>query len=258
MLITSRENKIYKLVQKLQTTRGRAEEGLFLTEGVRSVRDAFKKGVSFYCVIVRDGTQLDFEVDCPVYNFAPKLFGQMAQTVTPQGAIAVCRMKKNTLRDILNEDKKCVILCENLRDPGNIGTVIRSAHAAFCGGVVLTKGCCDLYNPKIIRATMSGVFSVPVVQDVTAEEAVGFFSKNGYQSVCGALCDGCTNLFETDLKGKHVVIIGNEGSGVTKETLSLCDKKVKIPMRSDAESLNAAVAGTVIMYEHYRQNTPDT
>lgn len=253
-IITSRDNKIFKLAQKLKTARGRAEEELFLIEGLRSVKDAHEKGAHFHSLILRDGEKMAFEVQCPVWFFAKRLFEEISETVTPQGIIALCHMKKSSMQDIINEGKKCVIMCEALQDPGNIGTIIRSAHAAFSGGVILTKGCCDLYNPKIIRATMSGVFSVPVVQGVSSKEALQFFASHGYTSVCGALCESATDIFDTDLKGKHLIIIGNEGNGISEETINLCDKKVIIPMERDAESLNAAVAGTVMMYEHYRQN----
>ncbi len=254
MVITSRDNKIFKLATRLKGNRARNEEKLFLIEGARSVRDAYDKGADVYCIITQENAKTDFKADCPVYTFAPKLFGEISETVTPQGIIGICRMKESSLQDVISRNKDLVIMCEGLQDPGNIGTLIRSAHAAFCGGVILTKGCCDLYNPKIVRATMSGIFSVPVVQGVSAKEAVEVFSSHGYAIVAGALCPGSVDLYTADLKGKHLIIIGNEGNGVTKETLSMCDKVLKIPMQSDAESLNAAVAGTVMMYEHYRQN----
>lgn len=239
---------------QLKTGRGRSKEELFLIEGARSVYDALQKKARFHCILVQENAGLDFKASCPVYTLAPKLFREIAETVTPQGIIAICHMQKSSMQDIIAQNKNCVIMCEALQDPGNIGTVIRSAHAAFCGGVILTKGCCDLYNPKIVRATMSGIFSVPVVQGVTAKEAIEFFASNGYAAAAGALCENSVDFYDADLKGKHLLIIGNEGNGVTKETLSMCDKVLKIPMHSDAESLNAAVAGAVMMYEHYRQN----
>ncbi len=254
MIITSRENRIFKTAKLLKTSKGRTEKNMFLIEGMRSVCDAMKKGAHFECVLLKDGTSIDFNVDSPVYTLAPKLFDEIAETVTPQGVIALCPIKKASLKDILSRGGDCVIMCEKLQDPGNIGTVIRTAHASFCGGVVLTKGCCDLYNPKIVRATMSGIFSIPVAQNEESKATVEYFRQNGYSIVAGALTDTSIDLYEADLSGKTLIIIGNEGNGVEEETLSLCDTTVKIPMHSDAESLNAAVAGAVMMYEHYRQN----
>lgn len=255
MIITSRENKIFKLAKLLKTAKGRSEKELFLIEGIRSVRDAIEKNADMECIILKDGTTLDFKTKCDVFTFAPKLFEGVCETVSPQGVMAVCRMKKNNIEDILASGKKCIVMCEALQDPGNIGSVIRTAHAADCGGVILTKGCCDLYNPKIIRATMTGIFSVPVVQNAVSEQVVEYFKKNGYKIVAGALSEESVDFYEADLTGKVLIIVGNEGNGITDKTLSLCDSVVKIPMRSDAESLNAAVAGSVMIYEHYRQNT---
>ena len=255
MIITSRENKFFKLAKLLKTSRGRAEKNMFLIEGMRSVCDAIKKGAKIECVIVKDGTKLNFDTPSSIFTFAPRLFDEISETVTPQGVIALCYMKKVTLDDVLLAEKDCVIMCEKLQDPGNIGTVIRTAHAAFCGGVILTKGSCDLYNPKIVRATMSGIFSIPVVQNEDSRTVIEYFRKNGYSIVAGALTDNCVDLYSADLGGKTLIVIGNEGNGVEKETLTLCDTVVKIPMHADAESLNAAVAGSVMMYEHYRQNT---
>lgn len=254
MIITSRENKIFKLAKLLKTQKGRAEKGLFMIEGFRIVKDALSKGIKAECIIVKDGTEIDFTADCPVYAFAPKLFSEIAETVSPQGVIAICPVKKCGLEDILSLEKKCVVMCEALQDPGNIGTVIRTAHAADCGGVILTKGCCDLYNPKIVRATMSAMFSVPVVSGAESQNVIEYFRTNGYKIVAGALTDSAVDFYSADLSGKVLIIIGNEGNGVEESTLSLCDSVLKIPMRSDAESLNAAVAGSVMVYEHYRQN----
>ncbi len=255
MIITSRENKIFKLAKLLKTAKGRSEKGLFLIEGIRSVRDAIEKNADMECILLKDGTALDFKAKCDVFTFAPKLFEGVCETVSPQGVMAICRMEKKELCDILASGKDCAIMCEALQDPGNIGSVIRTAHAADCGGVILTKGCCDLYNPKIIRATMTGIFSVPVVQNEASEHVIEYFKTNGYKIVAGALCETSVDFYEADLSGKVLIVIGNEGNGITDKTLSLCDSVVKIPMRSDAESLNAAVAGSVMIYEHYRQNT---
>ncbi len=254
MIITSRENKIFKLAKLLKTSKGRTEKNMFLVEGMRSVCDAIKKGARIECVIMKDGTKPDFNTDAPTYTFAPRLFDEVSETVTPQGIIAICHIKRTSLEDIISLGKDCVIMCEKLQDPGNIGTVIRTAHASFCGGVVLTKGSCDLYNPKIVRATMSGIFSIPVVQNEDSRAVIEYFRKSGYSIVAGALTGNSVDLYDADLCGKVLIIVGNEGNGVEKETLSLCDSVIKIPMHPDAESLNAAVAGAVMMYEHYRQN----
>ena len=254
MVITSRENKIYKLSLRLSEKRGRDENGLFLIEGVRSVRDAFFKGAEFSFVLLCEGTTFSDDFGCSVYTLAPRLFREISDTVNPQGIIAACRIPSSSEADILKRNKNLVIMCEAVQDPGNIGTVIRTAHAAGAGGVVLTKGCCDLFNPKIVRATMSGIFSIPVLTGADSEKIIASFKKNGYKVIAGALSERSTDLFSSDLRGKHLIIIGNEANGVKEETLSLCDSLLKIPMQADAESLNASVACGILAYEHLRQN----
>lgn len=254
MIITSRENKIFKTAKLIKTARGRNERQLFMIEGLRSVRDAAAKKVRLDCVLIKDGTSLEMKFSCPVYTLAPKLFGELSETVSPQGIMALCHMDEKSLDDIKESSGSCVVMCEALQDPGNIGTVIRTAHAASCSGVVLTKGCCDLYNPKIVRATMTGMFSIPVVQNQESGAVIEYFRKKGYKIVAGALTENSESFYDADLSGKVLIIIGNEGNGVSESTLSLCDSVLKIPMSSDAESLNASVAGAVMIYEHYRQN----
>lgn len=254
MIITSRENKIFKLAKLLKTAKGRNEKNMFVIEGVRSVRDALLKNADIECIIIKEETPFDMNTKAPVFTFAKKLFDELSDTVTPQGVIALCRIKKKDFSALLKKDNGLIVICEALQDPGNIGTIIRTAHAAQCSGVVLTKGCCDLYNSKIVRATMSGIFSVDVITDIESKTAIKKLKENGYKIAAGALGEGAVDFYDASLYGKWAIVIGNEGNGVTKETLSLCDEILKIPMDSAAESLNAAVAGSIMMYEHYRQN----
>lgn len=254
MIITSRENKIYKLCKLLKTAKGRNERKMFLVEGLRSVRDALSKNADIECIIIKEGTAFEMASGVEVYTLAKKLFDEVSDTVTPQGVIALCRICEKSVSDILKKEGELIVICEELQDPGNIGTIIRTAHAAGCKGVILTKGCCDLYNPKIIRATMTGVFSVDVVTDAKIGEVAATLKKEGFKLIAGALTETAVDFYEASLSGKCAVIIGNEGNGIKEETLSLCDAVLKIPMDSAAESLNAAVAGSIMIYEHYRQN----
>ncbi len=254
MVITSRENKIFKLVKALLSKRGRDENKRFVIEGLRSVLDAAKKNAPIEYIIVKEGVNISEELNYPTYTFAPKLFFELSDTQSPQGIMAVTRNIDVGLGDIKGKEKSCVILCEALQDPGNIGTIIRTAHAGFCDGVVFTKGCCDLYNPKVVRATMSGIFSLPVVCGVETDEAIRYFKGQGYKCSGGALSENSVDLYKASLTGKQLIIIGNEANGVREETLKKCDNVIKIPMNEDAESLNAAIAASVIIYEYYRQN----
>lgn len=254
MIITSRENKIYKLAKKLRDKRGRIAENLFITEGLRSVRDAIEKGACVKKIILCEGTSLpDNFPQNDVYTFAPALFSEISDTVTPQGMLALCSIPKISFENLSFTDNSCIVLCEAVQDPGNIGTIIRTAHASGCSAVILTKGCCDLYNPKTVRATMSAIFSVPIITDVSADDAITNLKKHGFKIYGGALTDNSSSLYETVFATRSVIIIGNEANGITDKTLKICDRCIRIPMEPDAESLNAAVAGAVMIYEQKRQ-----
>lgn len=253
-MITSRDNKIFKTAKALRERHFREKQGLFLAEGARAVHDAVQKGVKLGALLVKEGFAPDFEPNCPTYTFAPRLFDEICQTITPQGVAAICAVCDASLYDIAQGENACVILCEDVRDPGNIGTIIRTAHACGADGVVLTKGCCDLYNPKIVRASMSSIFSVPIVREQAAADALAFFKKSGFKIVGGALSEEAVSLYGADLKGKVLLVVGNEGDGISESTLNRCDERVIIPMKKDAESLNAAVAAGILIYEHGRQN----
>lgn len=252
MTITSRENKIYKKIKLLNDKKQREKDGLFVIEGIRGVQDAIKNGMRVRLAALCEGC--DIKVDAPeVYVLAKRLFVELADTQTPQGIIAVFDMPRSGLEDIKADEEGFTLLCEDLRDPGNLGTVIRTADAAGAAGVVLSKGCCDLFNPKTVRSTVASIGNIPIVRSVDPIEAAETLKKKGFKVIAGALTDEAIGLYEADLSGKIAFVIGNEGNGVSAELLSACDGAVKIPMRGGAESLNASVAAAVMMYEKVRQ-----
>ena len=251
-MITAKDNEKIKQLKKLIAKKSfRDEMGLFVLEGERAVRDAVCLGAEIESLFLREGTTLSFEGDMSIYEVAKSLFDSVADTMTPQGVIAVAKMKIDTLRDLKDG---AVIFCENLSDPGNLGTIIRTAAAVGAGGVILSEGCVDLYNPKVVRATMSSLFLLPVIRGVNVKEAIEELKENGYRVFGTALREDSLDLYEETLPLKSVLVIGNEGNGMTEEALALCDSALIIPMPGGAESLNASVAASVLLYEHFRQN----
>ena len=251
MIITSRDNRIYKKLRLLSDKRHRESEGLFLIEGLRGVQDALKNGMKVRTVALCEGSEI--KIDAPeVYVLAKKLFFELADTMAPQGIIAAFEMPKASLSDFRAEGEGFIVLCENLRDPGNLGTVIRTADAAGAAGVALSKGCCDLFNPKTVRSTVASIGNIPIARGLNAIEAAESLKKMGFRLVAGALTDKTVSLYEADLSGKIAFIVGNEGDGISPELLAMADEAVKIPMRGGAESLNASVAAAVMMYEKVR------
>lgn len=255
-LITSRDNKYVKIAKSLTTKQGRDKEEKFIIEGYRNVKDAAAKGAKIEFILVSDRCSYDLSVfkGYKMYTLAPRIFDYVSDTVTPQGIMAVCKMEQWSFSDIELDAKSLVVVCENLQDPGNAGTIIRTADAAGAKAVIMAKGCVDIYNPKVTRSIMSSLFSVKVVRNKNIDSIFGFLKSNGIKSVAGALCDNSQHLFDADITGKVAVFIGNEGNGLDTDTVKRCDVKVTIPMLGGAESLNASVAGSVMMYEFVRQN----
>ncbi len=255
-LITARDNKYVKLTKNLHTKQGRDKEGMFIIEGYRNVRDAFKKGAKIEFILVSDKCEYDLShfKGTKLLTLAPRIFDYVSDTVTPQGIMAVCRIEEVEFADISVDDKSMIVVCENLQDPGNAGTIIRTADAAGAKAVIMAKGCVDIYNPKVVRSVMSSLFSVKVVRNKNMDSIFGYLKNNGFKSVAGALNEKSSDLFDADMKGKCAIFIGNEGNGLSLETVKRCNQSVVIPMIGGAESLNASVAAAIMMYEHVRVN----
>lgn len=254
--IESKENSLFKETKKLKERRNRTKEGKYLIEGFRLIQEAFKADMEIENLIIDEESQeklneyLDGYISKEnVYIIKKNLFTMLTSTETPQGAIAVVKSKE------LKKETKggFYLLCDKVQDPGNLGTIIRTAHAAGVDGIILTKGTVDIYNDKVIRSTMGSLFYIPIIQD---DDNLSFTKKlkdDGFSLVATSLQES-KDFFKSDLKGKIILSVGNEGNGISKEVFSLADKKVKIPMPGGAESLNVAIATSIILFEKVRQN----
>ncbi len=253
--VTSRENKLYKRIKALKDKKQRDMEGLFVVEGLRGVRDAVKNGLRPEIVILSDGIKPPEGLEgFETVFFAKRLFAELADTQTPQGIIALFHMSAAGFDDLTDGENSFVIVCENVQDPGNLGTIIRTAHCAGAAGVILTKSCCDLFNPKTVRSTVASIAAIPVIRGFEAAQAMAKLKERGYKIAVGAMTDGAVSLYDASLAGKIAFVVGNEGNGITAETLQLADIVVKIPMSPDSESLNVGVAAAIMMYEKVRLN----
>jgi len=254
--IESKENSLFKETKKLKEKRNRSKEGKYIIEGFRLVQEAFKVNMEIEYLIISEGSEdklneylNEYINEEKIYIMKKNLFTMLTSTETPQGAIAVVK-NKELPKDIEGE---FFLLCDKVQDPGNLGTIIRTAHAAGVDGIILTKGTVDIYNDKSIRSTMGSLFYVPIIQD---DEELSFVRKlkdEGFSLVATSLQES-KDFFESDLKGKIILSVGNEGNGISEEVFSLADKKVKIPMPGGAESLNVAIATSIILFEKVRQN----
>lgn len=243
--ITSTANDRVKFLKTLKTKKGREESGTYLLEGRRAVCDAIDNGVEFVCLLVEEGFPVDVLPACEIIEVSRHVIEALSETQSPEGLIAQVR-KKNTAfsPDGLNG---LVIFLDHLQDAGNLGTIIRTADAAGCSAVILSEECVELFNPKTVRATMSSLFNVPVMITDNSLNALDALKNAGYTLFAAAL--GGQNVYErADFPQKSCVIIGNEGNGITAPVMAKADKKLMLPMRGKAESLNAGVAAGIFIY----------
>ena len=177
---------------------------------------------------------------------------KLTDTVTPQGILCVVRQPSYTMEDIINHPgHRLLMILEDIQDPGNLGTIFRTAEGAGASGIIMTKGCADLFNPKVVRSTMGSIYRVP------------FFVTDDIEQTISLVKNAQIEVFAAHLKGEHfydeieykdaAFLIGNEGRGLKDSTASLADTYIKIPMSGELESLNASMAAGILMYEHNRQ-----
>lgn len=253
--IESKENTIYKEIKKLKERKNRNKAKKYLIEGFRLVEEALKANVCIESIFCVKDLEEKTEELLKSYNFKGKVFGlnkalflEICATENPQGILAAIKMNN----DNSELDGNFYLLCDKVQDPGNLGTIIRTAHAAGIDGIILTKGTVDIYNDKAIRSTMGSMFYIPIIHDDNELSKIKRLKDKGFSIVATSL-EGKNDFFNEDLSGKVVITVGNEGNGVSDEVYNLSDKKVKIPMPGGAESLNVGVAASIILYERVRQ-----
>lgn len=257
MFIESKDNNLFKNTKKLKERKNRNKSNKYIIEGFRLVQEAFKANVDInYLIVTKDGSEkIDqflsnyINENMKIYEISDNLFKELISTENPQGILAVINMNLMPME----ANGSFYVLCDKLQDPGNLGTIIRTAHAAGVQGIILTKGTVDIYNEKTIRSTMGSIFYIPIHYDDDNLSFVNSLKNDGFNLVVTSL-DTDKDFFEEDLRGKVILTVGNEGNGVSEEVLALADTKVKIPMPGNAESLNVAIATSVIMYEKVRQD----
>ncbi len=252
--IQSSQNDKYKHFKALKQKKERSLTGQYTVEGVKSVKDAIEACADIFAILVSEAfySQNEFELpqNIDVYVISDKLFPSLSSTETPSGIIAVINIKEK--QDIILNINKPYIYCDNVRDPGNLGTIIRTADAAGFGGVMLSPECVDIYNPKTVRSSMGSFFHIPLYEDVKYFE-ISQFKAQGFSVFCSLLDNDTIDYTLSDMKKPLILVIGNESNGISDEMRHLADEKVKIPIDGKAESLNASIAAAILMYEVNRQ-----
>ena len=266
--ISSRNNNFVKWVSSLGDKKNRNSEGYFVAEGTKLTTEALDAGLPVeYIVVSETKRDVVFEKisvyfkpeayeNCKIITVTDSVFEKISTEKSPQGVISIIKhldfFRKLDIiykeEFFLNPDEKAIFLC-SIRDPSNLGSVIRSSVAFGTEHIVLSGDCADIYSPKTVRSAMGSLYRVKVtiVNDVAS--FISAAQENGRRILAAELSEDAKSLNEVGLRSSDIVIIGNEGHGISKEVSELCDESVYIPISKKTESLNASVAAAVFMWE---------
>ena len=241
--ITSRKNPFLQQVRRLLASKKEREKtGLFVSDGVKLLQEAAKWWPGLDTAILSDDVEADLPEKVRIVRVPEDVMTSISPMETPQGALFVCRLPEKTPF----QPKPGMLLLDGIQDPGNIGTILRTADALEIP-VALLEGCADPYSHKVVRSSMGAVFRSPVVQ-TTWQEAEEALRQANIPIGVTALSSRAKDLRNADLK-KMAVVIGSEGQGVRKEILEAADNELIIPMNPNCESLNAAIAAAIVMWQ---------
>ncbi|AJA47749.1 RNA methyltransferase, TrmH family [Clostridium pasteurianum DSM 525 = ATCC 6013] len=255
-IIKSKDNTIIKDIKKLQEKKYRNIYNRFIVEGFRFVSEALESNFNVIYVIISESIEEKFEKiglnqkikgSTKIIKVSESILKSICSTDNPQGIAAVVSNREINV----DYDEGFYILADRVQDPGNMGTIIRTANAAGAKGIIVTKGSVDIYNSKTLRSTMGSIFKIPIIID---EDLVHIkeFKEQGFKIVVSSL-DTKNNFYDIDLTGKIIIAVGNEGSGISEEIYGISDVRVKIPMPGNTESLNVGIAAGIMMFEAVRQ-----
>ena len=258
--INSVKNPKVKAWQKLKTKKGRNEQGFFLLEGLKLIDEAFKNGQEIYSMMMDENKPmpdifneiLGFNQKIAMYSLSTTIIEKLTDTEQPQGYFAIIKQRNITHMDLLKDNPSFLLLVDQIQDPGNLGTIIRSGDAAGIEGIILGNGTVDLYNPKVVRAAMGSMFHLPITSG-RLDSILPTLKEQGFH-VIGTSPYATQSYFDLDFKQKIAILVGNEANGLEESRKKSVDKMVSIPMQGQAESLNVAMATTLILYERVRQN----
>jgi len=251
MYITSVYNDIVKEVLSLQNKKFRDELDLFVVEGKKQINEIPVDWNIKYLIAVNN-----FENKIPnndkIYFVSDKIFKKISSTVSPQGIMAVVKKKKFDINEIINVKDGLFVVLDCLQDPGNLGTIIRSAAAFGVNGIFISKNSADMYSSKVIRSAMGTIFKVPIITECDIKEILKIL-KNKNITVYSLDIAAQNYISEMIFKNSSAIIIGNEANGIEKNIMDMADKRIKIKMVENINSLNASVACSVALYEISKQ-----
>ena len=259
--ITSKDNEFIKHIRKLKDKKYRDESGEFIIEGINLIEEAIKENAQIKQIVICEECEktnaisknLMYEIsryDC-IY-VTKNVFSSITQVVAPQGIFAI--ISKNNILDSATKvdyTDDVIIALDDIQDPGNLGTILRTVDSCGLKQILLSKGSVDAYNPKVVRSTMGAIFRVKVIECEDLVKCIKEARKHHFKLQVTSL--GAENtIYDVDYK-KKIIVIGNEANGVSQEIQDIADEKIRIPMLGKTESLNASVATGIVLYEYIRQ-----
>lgn len=251
MLITSKDNSKIKEIKKLKEKKYR--KTAFIVEGIKMLKEAISEKAEIDTIIIREDTELDFklesELEKKVIHVTKNVFETISDVVSPQGVLVVINKKIDDNK--INQYADYILALDGIQDPGNLGTIIRTADSANIKQILVSKDTVDSYSPKVVRSTMGAIYRVKIIECEDLAKTLKSLQTTGFEIVTTDLHTD-KSIYDMNYN-KKIVVIGNEANGVTPEIKELSNYRVKIPMLGKTESLNAAVATGIMIYEYVRQ-----
>lgn len=257
-VISSKDNEFVKHIKKLKDKKYREINKEFIIEGIKLIKEAIEENADIKQIVICDNClnadiipkELMYEIakyEC-VY-VTEKIFSSISDVNTPQGILAIIGIKSTEAEIDYSQD--IMVALDDIQDPGNVGTILRTVDSIGLNQILVSKGTADSYNPKVVRSTMGAIFRVKIIECEDLEKTLREVKKHKYELVITSLQTE-NSIYDVDYN-KKVIVIGNEGNGVSKNIQDMSDIKVKIPMLGKTESLNASVATGIVLYEYVRQ-----
>ncbi len=251
MLITSKDNSKIKEIKKLKEKKYR--KTAFIVEGIKMLKEAISEKAEIDTIIIREDTELDFKLDSElekkVIHVTKNVFETISDVVSPQGVLVVINKKIDDNK--ISKHADYILALDGIQDPGNLGTIIRTADSANIKQILVSKDTVDSYSPKVVRSTMGAIYRVKIIECEDLAKTLKSLQTTGFEIVTTDLHTD-KSIYDMNYN-KKIVVIGNEANGVTPEIKKLSNYRVKIPMLGKTESLNAAVATGIMIYEYVRQ-----
>ena len=257
-IISSKENQFIKHIKKLKDKKYRDINNEYLIEGIKLIKEAIQEKAQIKQIVICDECEkieaipkdLMYEIakhEC-IY-VTKKLFETLTNVVEPQGILAI--IGKSDPKQEINYNEDIIVALDDIQDPGNLGTILRTVDSIGLTQIIISKGTADVFNPKVIRSSMGAIFRVKVIESEDLKQTLLEIKKHKFELLVTSL-QTKKSVYDIKYK-KKIIVIGNEANGVSKEIQELSDYKIKIPMLGKTESLNASVATGIILYEYVRQ-----